>query len=174
MGTDSLSFLQITGIQKFFSDIRTACREAVAVNQVLQMLVEEMNSGGELMTMDQLKAAADYGKDIRPQAAGLATGSGAALAIKASGVFKNGPIWKPAAVVLRTLKEFETAVRREGFCATMFSQDVPCVNVEFTGQCVTHVAVRIAMADGDSKLSRQLRSAYKKAAPPGSTTLENL
>nr|CEL69903.1 TPA: hypothetical protein BN1204_056010 [Neospora caninum Liverpool] len=152
MGTDSLSFLQITGIQKFFSDIRTACREAVAVNQVLQMLVEEMNSGGELMTMDQLKAAADYGKDIRPQAAGLATGSGAALAIKASGVFKNGPIWKPAAVVLPAWFAGFALVR-------LYS------NFNF---------VRIAMADGDSKLSRQLRSAYKKAAPPGSTTLENL
>ncbi|EPR61024.1 hypothetical protein TGME49_312470 [Toxoplasma gondii ME49] len=141
----------LPSVQKFFSDIRTACREAVAVNQVLQMLVDEMNSGGELMTMDQLKAAADYGKDIRPQVAGLATGTAAALAIKATGAFKNSPVWKPAAVVLPAWFA--------GFALFRLYS-----NFNF---------VRISMRDGDSKLARQLRAAYKKAAPPGSTTLEN-
>ncbi|PFH34204.1 hypothetical protein BESB_073560 [Besnoitia besnoiti] len=151
MATDTPSSV-FTGVQRFYSDIWTACREASAVTQVLHMLVDTIDAGGELMTMEQLRAAADHGRDLRPQAAGLAAGTGAALIIRATGVFKNGPIWKPASIVLPAWFA--------GFALTRLYS-----NFNF---------VRIAMRDDDSKLSRKLRAAYKKLAPPGSTTLDNL
>ncbi|PHJ24887.1 transmembrane protein [Cystoisospora suis] len=136
----------------FFADIQTALKESEAVGQTLQVLINEMNSGGEHMTLAQIEAAAKHAMDVRPHVAGVAAGTGATLVLKATGVFRGAPVWKSAAIVMPVW-------------GTAFAMGRVYTNFQF---------VRTAMRDDRSSFSRKLRNIYRKYAPPQSTTLAQL
>eukprot|EP00386_Alphamonas_edax_P015835 GDKI01048385.1.p1 GENE.GDKI01048385.1~~GDKI01048385.1.p1 ORF type:complete len:165 (-),score=20.20 GDKI01048385.1:210-704(-) len=126
--------------------------EPDAINHSLQLVFDEIERGGHRLTQEQMETARWTSRDPSAHIAGTAVGCGVLWGLKARKVFQGRP----------------------PLLAFVFVLPLFYVPFAFTRNYRNFQFLTTVMSDPQSTFSHRVRDRYKKYAPEGSTTADEI